>query len=404
MLRIVCTLPVCVVRIKMISQHIFSGLCRGTWVGLVVLMLGGCTLWSAVSGKAPGEPAVTSRVVEAPAADAGSEHAGAQGDNADGGSLFSDAQTHPAVREWLDVSIQAARVGPPPADYVVGPNDVLYVNVFGKPELGSPIVQVNNRVLGSRIDGAGRIQLPTLGPVYVAGMTVGQIQRKVQRLYEDIINKPWVVIEVLEHRSQPVYLIGRFNTPGVVYLDRPTTLVQALAHGDGFEHTAHLRGARLLRGDRVVPVDVYRLLREGAVEQNVWMQPNDTVYVPDEADQVVFVLGKVDKAGPFPMVKGRLTLTQALAAAGGFDKPGADLESVRIIRSMTPTRGELILVDFESILRGETLTFHLLPGDIVYVARNGLGDWNDTVEEILPTLQLFSGLLNPFVQIKFLSQ
>ncbi len=367
-------------------------------LAIATLALNGCTLWTAMSNDQDQPPLPRHRVIESTASDSAS-------DTIDDTDLFQpdSHDPHPAVLAREQLSVPAMVAGPPPADYIVGPNDVLYVNVFGQPEMGSPIVPADNRALGSRVDGSGRIQLPTIGPVYVAGLTVGQVQKKVQTLYGKIINKPWVVVEILEHRSHPLYLIGRFNTPGVVYMDRPTNLAQAIALGDGLESTAHLRGARLLRGDKTLPVDVYSLLRSGAMDQNVWLQPNDTIYVPDESNLVVFVLGQVETPGPIPMIDGRLSLTQALASAGGFKKANSELSSVRIIRSLSTTRGEMILVDLEKIVDGEVLVYGLMPGDIVYVPWSELGDWNESVAEILPTLQLFSGLLNPFVQIKFLS-
>ena len=46
----------------------------------------------------------------------------------------------------------------------------------------------------------------------------------------------------------------------------------------------------------------------------------------------------------------------------------------------------------------------LRQGDIVYVPKNGFGNWNDALNEILPSLQVFSAILQPFVSIKYLQQ
>ena len=310
---------------------------------------------------------------------------------------------HSAVVDKEIVSIPVEKSDPPPADYVLGPDDVLHINVFGKPELGSPIV-TGTRPLGSRIDGQGNIQLPMVNAVSVAGLTVSQIQQKLQEAFKAFIAKPWVVVEVLEHRSQPIYLVGHFNNPGVYYLDRPTKLVQAIAMGFGLEDTADIRAARVLRDDRVVPVDIYRLLREGAFDQNVWLEPNDTVYVPGDEEQKVYVLGDVKQPGEVAMIHGRMTLAQALAQAGGVGRIGTDWQQVGVIRSLSPTRGELIVIDLEKILEGQALPYPLAAGDIIYVPRDQLGRWNDAISEILPSLQLIGATLQPFVQIRFLSE
>jgi polysaccharide export outer membrane protein len=102
------------------------------------------------------------------------------------------------------------------------------------------------------------------------------------------------------------------------------------------------------------------------------------------------------------MPNGQLTLSQALASAQ-VDGVNDNEQQVRIIRSYSPTRGALLVVDFEKIMRGQALPFPLMEGDIVYVPRSGIGNWNMAIKEILPSLQAISNVLQPFVQIKFLS-
>jgi polysaccharide biosynthesis/export protein len=293
-------------------------------------------------------------------------------------------------------------VDPPSLVYQVGPGDVLYVNVNGRPELGSPVVTGAGKVVGSRVDGAGYIHLPLIGGVEVSGLTIGEIQARLQQLYRPYLNTPWVVVEVAEFRSQPVYLLGQFKNPGAFYLDRPMTLLQGLALGSGLTDAANLRSARLLRSGRTVPVDIREIIEEGNDRQNVWLQAGDTIFVPDDRNQNVFVFGAVARPGPVPMPNGRLTLPQALAAAGLGEVRG-NIEYVRIIRSISATRGELIVVDANLTMRGETLPYSLAEGDIVYVPRSAVGNWNQAIAEILPSLQAVSAILQPFVQIKFLT-
>jgi len=150
-----------------------------------------------------------------------------------------------------------------------------------------------------------------------------------------------------------------------------------------------------------MPVDIYQLLRQGDALQNRWLQPGDTLYVPDDKNQNVFVLGAVEKSGPVPMPNGRLTLAQALSTAG-INGARHNQKNLRIIRSHSATRGELIVLDLEPVLRGEVMPYPLLEGDIIYVPRSAVGNWNQTLQEILPTLQTLSAVLQPFVQIQYL--
>jgi len=307
-----------------------------------------------------------------------------------------------AVMENQSVEVPPLPSIAPASDYLVGAGDVLFVNVDGRPELGSPVLS-GSKLSGSRVDGQGRIRLPLVGSVAVAGLNLDQIQQRLAEAFSVYLKQPWVVVEVAEYRSQPVNLLGQFKNPGTYYLDRPLTLIQGVALGGGLLDSANLRSARLLRGERTQPVDIYQLLTSGSPQQNTWLQAGDTIYVPDDRNQNVFVFGAVKKPGPVPMPNGRLFLDAALASSG-LDEIGGDQRFVRIIRSLSATKGQLLVVDLGRSLRGEALPYNLQEGDIIYVPRSGIGNWNQALSEMLPSLQALSAVLQPFVQIKFLRE
>ncbi len=301
------------------------------------------------------------------------------------------------------IPVEAAAMVPdlPPVtlDYQVGVGDILSIMVYGRPDLSTSIVDVGAK--GSRIDGSGNIQLPLIGTLQVAGLTISVIRDKVEAALRTYVQEPSVVVEVAAYRSKPLYLMGQFRTPGVYYMDRPMTFLQGITLGNGFDTSANLRGVRLLRDNKIAPVDIYSLILDGRIEQNVWLKAGDTVYLPDNRSQVVFVFGAVTKPGTIPMVQGRMNLLEALAAADTRNV-GSDIKNVRIIRSLTTTRGELLVVDLASIRRGEAVPMQLIEGDVVYVPKNAFGSWNDAIAEILPSLQAVSALLQPFVSLTYL--
>lgn len=307
-------------------------------------------------------------------------------------------------RESVEVSLGVDAVQPS-KEYLLGPNDVLYVNVKGHPELSSPGIFVggSNKVSGSRVDGLGKVHLPLAGSVAVGGMTIGQATDHIQEIVRTFLKDPWVVVEISEYRSKPLYLLGQFNAPGTYYMDRSFSLMEGLALGNGLKDIANLRSARIIRNGKTIPVDIYRLLQEGDQSQNTWLTANDVIFVPDDKNQNVFVFGAVKKAGPVVMPNGRLSLAQALSSAD-LNEGSARPTHVRIIRSFSPTRGELLVIDLTKILNGDALPFPLMEGDVLYVPRNGVGSWNLAIQEILPSLQAISSLLQPFVQVKVLTR
>ena len=291
---------------------------------------------------------------------------------------------------------------PPSKDYLVGPGDILLVNVAGRPEFIVPSSGSSIKS-GNRVDGSGVLHLPLVGTVPVAGLSLSDIEKKLTGLLKKYFQEPSVVVEIVDYRSQPLYLLGQFRASGTYYMDRPLTLVQGLALGNGFDASANLKGARLTRDGKIVAVDLYDLLQNGDARQNTWLKGGDTLYIPDNKNLQIFVFGAVKKPGAVPMTPGGLNLAQAIASAELRDT-GYDFRHIRIIRSLSTTRGELIVVDYDRVLRGEALPIQLAEGDIVYVPKSGFGTWNDVIADILPSLQTISAILQPFVSIKFLSQ
>ncbi len=306
-------------------------------------------------------------------------------------------------RQQVSVTTAFPQEGPPSADYVIGLNDVLYININGKPEFLITGLNNNSKIQGSRVDGNGDVQIPLVGSIRVAGLTVSQAQERIRQSLVRYLKEPWVVVEVAEFKSHPLYLLGQFKAPGTYYMDRPLTLAQGIALGNGYDASAYLKSARLIRNHQIMPVDVYDLLLNGNQTHNVWLKAGDMIFIPDNTNLQVFVFGAVKKPGPVPMLQGGLNLAQAIGSAELRDT-GYDFRHIRIIRSISVTNGELLVVDFDRILRGEALPLPLMAGDIIYVPRSRIGAWNDAINEILPSLQAIAAVLQPFVQIEYLKK
>jgi polysaccharide biosynthesis/export protein len=302
---------------------------------------------------------------------------------------------------------QEVVVPPPPAmdptnlsEYRVGAGDVLSISVPGLIERTNPTDRADT-LGGFRVYTSGKILLPLVGGIEVGGLTVEEIHLKLVEAFSAFIKKPVLSVEILEFKSQPLYLLGKFNQPGLYYLDRPTSLMHGIALGSGLNDTANLRGARLIRSDRIQPVDIYKLLYNNDLKQNVQLHPGDAIYVPGNEEQRVYVFGQVQKPGAVDMSNGRLNLLQALSNAGLDGKP-YDHEHVRIIRSLSPTHGQLLVVDLGQVVNGHALPLALQDGDIVYVPKTRMGGWNEALQELLPSLQTISGVIQPFVMINYL--
>jgi polysaccharide export outer membrane protein len=251
---------------------------------------------------------------------------------------------------------QAAPTQPAPAgkDYIIGAEDVLEIQVWGSNEL--------NQTVFVRPD--GRLSLPLVGELAVAGRTVQQLQDHLLAVYEKTVKGAVVTVIVKEIKSRPVYFIGGFAKPGVMQLTGDLTLLQAISVMGGVVPEADGQKGFLLRRDRKIPIDFDRLAQRGDLSQNPKLEPGDSVVVP--LAEAVYVSGEVKKAGPVKYAAD-LTLVQALTQAGGLT-PLAAGSRVDIIRG-SPEKKERIRVDVDRIMRspGSSQDVRLHPNDIITV-------------------------------------
>jgi len=237
--------------------------------------------------------------------------------------------------EQLDPKLFQAVEGEREGDaYRVGPGDALIVAVYGHPELAisqytsAALGSQNGRAAGLVIDNDGTIQLPLLGSVQVAGKTSEQLRSFLETELSQYIKEPRVTVQVIFNGSIRYYLLGQFTQPGLKYSDRPLRLLEALSLAGSIElPKASLRGAYVARGDKRLPVNFRRLLRDGDLGQNIRLRTGDVVFVPDNQTEQAFVFagsaGGQARGGPVPFVNGQLDLVQALAAVGvGFRERG----------------------------------------------------------------------------------
>jgi polysaccharide export outer membrane protein len=127
-----------------------------------------------------------------------------------------DLQPQPSavVERQTDIIPSLAPEPAPPSAYLIGPGDLLAITVYGRPELGSTATATGPG--GSRVDETGSVRLPLVGSITVAGFSVTQAEEQLRSAYLPLLKEPWITVNVVEHRSRPLYLFGNFNKSGIV--------------------------------------------------------------------------------------------------------------------------------------------------------------------------------------------
>jgi len=255
-------------------------------------------------------------------------------------------------------TMPAMAQAPPPQqqdrDYVIGPEDILDIQVWGNKDL--------NQIVFVRPD--GRTSLPLVGEIGVAGKTVQQLQDHLTNVYEKTVKGAVVTVIVKEIRSRPVYFVGGFGRPGVTQLTRELTLLQAISVVGGVLPNADAEKGFVLRGDKRIPIDFNRLLQRGDLSQNPKLEPGDSVVLP--LADAVYVNGEVKAPGAVKYT-GDLTILKALTQVGGIT-PLAAAGRVDILRGNAEKK-ERIRVDVDKMMRSpdENPDIRLQPNDIIFV-------------------------------------
>ena len=263
--------------------------------------------------------------------------------------------------------------------FTLGPGDQMEIEISGTPTSRAEVT----------VGPDGKIYFNILPGMDVWGLTLTQTRSLLERELSKYISSPQVTLTLRAVASKSVWLLGRLDRPGIYPVTGPMTLLEAIALAGGVsrsgvlvttEELASLRRSFVIRDGHFVPVDFYRLLREGDMSQNIYLQPNDFIYVPSTLAQEVYVFGSV-KSPRAVRYGDQMTLVSAIANAAGprkFDflsinqvdygpfTRDANLSRIAIVRGSLTTP-EIAIVNYSDIIKGKTPDVPLEPGDIIYV-------------------------------------
>ncbi|WP_458526260.1 polysaccharide export protein [Onishia taeanensis] len=279
-------------------------------------------------------------------------------------------------------------------DYLVGPGDVLSIIVYDHPELTIPAgAERSAAETGNTVHRDGTIFYPYIGRVSVEGLSVDTIRRILTRRLSGYITNPQIEVSIAAYRSKRAYVSGAVNLPGTLAITSvPTTILDAVSQVGGATETANWHEVVLNRGGRKEQVSLYALLRQGDQTQNRLLQDGDVLHVPSLENQNVAVLGQVRTPGNLSLGNERITLTTALARAGGVVETRAEPSGIFVIRAQPPESDKLATVYQLDISNAASLTmgthFPLQPQDIVYVTSAPLARWNNVISLLLPSIVL----------------
>jgi protein involved in polysaccharide export with SLBB domain len=220
-----------------------------------------------------------------------------------------------------------------------------------------------------------------------------------EKEFEKYVAGAQVSVTLRSVGSKHIWMLGSVEKPGIYPSTAPITLLEAMSLAGGTRHAqsasttvdiADLRHAFVIRNGNSLPVDFQRLLEHGDMTQNIFLRPDDFVYVPSGAAREIYLFGAVRSPRALALSE-TPTLVAAITAGGGTLRD-AYLSQVAIVRGSL-TKPEIAVVNYQDILEGRAGDIPLEPRDIVFVPNNPYRYLRNYVDTVINTF-IFSAAAN----------
>lgn len=340
---------------------------------LTVALVGGCVL-------APGQHMDTGAIKD---------------DGSDFGSRVNLVQITPKLIAMDRATAQKVTVPAPlldyrPPAYHIGPGDVLYITVWDHPELTAPAgpqqqIYANGRLV--RPDGT--LYYPFVGSIQVAGMSLEQLRGYIAKKLAAYVEQPQVDINIIQFGSKRVWFNGAFESPGVQPITiTPLTLAQALGTAKPNPAEADLSDLILTRDGVDYHLDINALRHGMHGPSDIYLKPGDHVFLSYNDHHQIYVMGEVHQPQALTFKTSSMSLSQALGEVGGLNQVTAKGKAVYVIRGVADLEKQPATV-FQLNAHSAAAfiladSFHLQPGDVIFVGAAGVTRWNRFLSQLLP--------------------
>jgi polysaccharide export outer membrane protein len=260
-------------------------------------------------------------------------------------------------------------------DYLIGEGDGLDISVWGVKDLDVSV----------KVRPDGKITIPGLGDVTASGFTPKHLQSALAVRLKELVKNPIVTVSVREITNSKVYIFGGGVQSGVIDLNRRTTLLQLLClignvpsppaaavvgsptvSAGASANVADYRKAYVLRNGKKVKEDFYKLFIDGDTSEDIIIESNDYIFIPQLLDKNIYVLGAVTIPRSIEYREG-MTVIEAILECGGFTKFAKQNDT--LVLHKDTNKDTAIVVKAKDLITDGDLkqNVKLKPGDYVIV-------------------------------------
>jgi polysaccharide export outer membrane protein len=304
-----------------------------------------------------------------------------------------------AIRQMSSIkenSVFTEKYGVP--EYIVGPGDVISIN-YWTPSRDEGFKQ---RSYTTSVRPDGKISFIFADDIKVSGYTAGEIKDILTGLAQKYMREPRIEVMVKEYKSKGTLLFGQINIlqqgtsgPGRYPLLGKTRVLDLIVAAGGAisgqdTGNADLRQVELVRQGKRYSLNLYNAMFRGDVSDNVVLDNGDTITVPEMPTfaERVYVFGQVNSQGILKLKDSQDLLT-AIALCGGTTMVAVKAD-IKIIREYKERQGKPLILsaNLDQILMQGDLAqnIRLRDGDVIYVPRSVIGDINEFITVLTPSL------------------
>ena len=282
---------------------------------------------------------------------------------------------------------------PIPNTYQINPGDILEIMTVGADQLKRQL----------RVSLNGVLQMPVIGDVQIAGLTLEQVNKKVNEIYSKTSLGTEVIISMRDLQPFQVYVLGAAKNPGAYTVNPLTTASNLLILSGGVEDYGSLRNMQIKRGDETYPYDFYEQLIFGDRSGDRMLRPGDTVFIPP-AINFVEVKGKVNRPLTYEIKKSDTVRDILMFAQEALFDADMDRLVINYIDENQITNKQITVTDeFEDVtkilsmdIRGKGLETNLNPVVVGPVKQNDfIYSENIKLDDLIKKLE-FADNVYPF--------
>jgi protein involved in polysaccharide export with SLBB domain len=276
-------------------------------------------------------------------------------------------------------------------EYKIGPGDVLEITYW------EGTTATREEIL---VRPDGNISFRFVEDVPVAGLTARELDQRLTQRLKNYIRKPKIDVVIKEHNSKSITLLGAITYrhaagtgPGEYRLKGRTTLLELVTRAGGPTVNADLSIVSVRRDNgESISVNLFKAIQQGDPGKDFILDDRDVIFIPTlSADgNRIHVFGEVENPGTYTFKGADIRLADVIAEAGGPTVFATESDT-RVVRGDI-TRPEIISANLDRLIQegDQSQNVALVSGDLVYVPRSRLGNFNRFWEQVKPIFDLLS--------------